>query len=221
MINECESAAEEPAELLNGEVDKETESLAQDVVVQKPAKKIFEAELMRIPHKPLWPTKTRIPSILQHLQAVIEAACSEEPAPDAETGNICQNKQKVGSEDSSSDKSEVRSASPGADHAVEGGGEPPLPPAELYKWLTAPAQTQLEQSKLSRGDPWYSLTCRLTSEKAARAIRAIGTLVLQVREDIAEYNPSQLSPVQPMVDYCLKKQEDLASAGELDQSRAE
>ena len=66
--------------------------------------------------------------------------------------------------------------------------KPPLPPAELYKWLTAPAQAQLEHSKLSRGDPWYPLSCRLTSEKAARAVRVIGTLVLQIREDIAGYN---------------------------------
>ena len=40
----------------------------------------------------------------------------------AKTGNHYQSKQKVeGSEDSSSNKSEDRSASPEAEHAVEGG----------------------------------------------------------------------------------------------------
>ena len=65
-------------------------------------------------------------------------------------------------------------------------------------------------------EPWPPLACRLASEKADRAVRAIGTLVLQIREDIAGYNPSQLSPVQPMVDYCLKKREDLASLNEFE-----
>ena len=77
-------------------------------MVQKPSKKFIEAELMKIPHKPLWATKTRIPAILQHLQCCLEkadtpvnktvtdAASSEEPvSPDAVTGNHYQSKHKV------------------------------------------------------------------------------------------------------------------------------
>ena len=46
-------------ELLAAEVDEEKDYLAKDVGVQKPAKK-----LMKITHKPLWVTKTRIPAVL-------------------------------------------------------------------------------------------------------------------------------------------------------------
>ena len=44
-------------ELPAPEVDEENDHLAKDIGVQKPAKKFFGAELMKIPHKPLWVTK--------------------------------------------------------------------------------------------------------------------------------------------------------------------
>ena len=67
-------AAEVLTELPAAEVDEEKESMAKPVVVQKPAKKFFDAEWMMILHKPLWATKTRIPAILQHLQCLLEKA---------------------------------------------------------------------------------------------------------------------------------------------------
>ena len=71
-------------------VDEEIKTMARDVLVRKPAKKLFEAELMEIPHNPLWPTKTRIPPILQHIQCCIEEAehTVEVADPDSEALDV-------------------------------------------------------------------------------------------------------------------------------------